>query len=99
MNISVKCPHCGGSASADYVAVSMGRMQCIECGYKTVKGEVRYVTSNPNANLGELLAGLAVVAIGGFALAALFDALGIKSTSQRSGRQPTYDESYLFKFM
>jgi hypothetical protein len=99
MNASAKCPHCGGEATVDYVAVSYGRIRCNDCGYKQAKGELRLVSNNENANLGELIAGLAVVAIGGLAIAALFDALnGGASVKKPKGELVLDDYPYLSRF-
>ena len=93
MNTSAKCPHCGGEATVDYVAVSYGRIQCNDCGYKQAKGELRLVSNGQNTNLGDLLAGLAVVAIGGLALAALFDALSGGPNIQKPRRELVLDDN------
>jgi hypothetical protein len=99
MNTTARCPHCGGATTVDYVAVSYGRIRCNDCGYKQAKGELKLVSNGQNINLGDLLAGLAVIAIGGLALAALFDALGGGPNIQRPKRELVLDDNpYLSGF-
>ncbi|MBI4258435.1 MAG: hypothetical protein HY619_05730 [Thaumarchaeota archaeon] len=55
------------------------------------------MASNQSGDLGSLLAGLAVIAIGGLALVALFDALGGPTRSKPRKRLKRYNDDLLFQ--